>query len=249
MINNNNEKNNKQELDVIEDAEIEEMMKAGLHFGHQKNKKHPKMEQYIYGVRNGVSVIDVSKTRIKLNEALDFIYKSALNGKSVLLVGTKVQVKNLTKETAEECEIPYINERWLGGTITNFEIIKKRVDHLKNLEKRKEDGDLEKYTKKERIKIDREIDSLRVKFHGLKSLSKIPDIIFVLDVTHDDLAIKEAQVKKIKTVGIVDSSGNPDIIDYPIPANDDALSSVKYILDKFKEVIIKASKEKENKKI
>jgi len=238
---------NKDKAELKEDAEIEEMMKAGLHFGHKKTKRHPKMEPYIYGVRNGVSVIDVSKTKQKLQEALDFIFGSISQGKVLLLVGTKVQVKGIVKEIGEECEIPYINERWLGGTITNFDIIKKRIDHLKDLEKKKEEGDLEKYTKKERIKIDREIKSLKIKFEGLKPLSKIPDIIFVLDTVHDDLAVKEARDKKIKIIGIVDTNANPEIIDYPIPANDDAFSSVKYILEKLKETVLKSKAEFQKK--
>ncbi len=234
------EENKEKELSTKENSELEEMMKAGLHFGHKKTKKNPKMEPYIYGVRNGVNIIDISKTREKLKEALDFLFESISTKKTVLLVGTKVQYKELIKEVGEGCQIPYVNERWLGGMITNFEIIKKRIDHLKDLEKKKEEGDLEKYTKKERIKIDREIKSLKLKFEGLKSLSKAPDIIFVIDTVHDNLAIKEAKVKNVKTVGIVDTNGNPEIIDYPIPANDDALSSVSYILEKFKNTVLEA---------
>ncbi len=240
-------KNKEKETITKEDSELEEMMKAGLHFGHKKTKKNPKMEQYIFGVRNGINIIDVSKTRQKLNEALDFLSKSISDKKEVLLVGTKVQYRDLIKEIAEECQLPYVNERWLGGMITNFEIIKKRVDHLKDLEEKKQEGDLEKYTKKERIKIDREIESLKLKFEGIKSLSKIPSVIFVIDVVHDDLAVKEARSKNVKIAGIVDSDGNPEIIDYPIPANDDALSSVRYILEKFKETILGKQKESQKK--
>ena len=243
MINDDN----KEEMELKEDLEIEKMMEAGLHFGHKKTKRHPKMEPFIYGVRNGVSVIDVSKTKQMLKEALDFLFDSISQGKTLLLVGTKVQIKGTVKETGEECEIPYINERWLGGTITNFDIIKKRIDYLKELEKKKEEGDLEKYTKKERIKIDREIKALKIKFEGLKGLSRVPDIIFILDTVHDDLAVKEARDKKIKIIGIVDTNADPDIIDYPIPANDDALSSVKYILEKFKTTILEAKKNEQKK--
>ncbi len=235
--------NEKEKTIPKEDREMEEMANAGLHFGHKKNKKNPKMEPYIYGIRNGISIIDLSRTKEKLDEALNFISNAVSQKKTILLIGTKVQYKDLTKEIAQECNIPYVNSRWLGGTITNFENIKKRVDYLKDLEKKKEEGDLEKYTKKERIKIDREIGSLKNKFEGLKSLSKKPDIIFVLDVVHDNLAIKEARSKDIKIIGIADTNANPDIIDYLIPANDDAFSSVKYILDRVKKTINESRKD------
>ncbi len=235
------------EVLVEEDPQLEELIKAGLHFGHKTNQKNPKMEPYLFGVRNGVNIIDIRKTKEMLDQALKFLSNALSENKTILLVGTKVQLRDLVRNFAQECEIPYINERWLGGTITNFDIIKKRVDHLKDLEKKKEEGDLEKYTKKERVVFDREIKTLKTKFDGLKLLSKIPDIVFVLDVTHDDLAVKEAKMKKIKVIAICDSSANPELVDYPIPANDDALSSVKYILDKFKEVILKAKTESQKK--
>jgi small subunit ribosomal protein S2 len=240
MLNDKEEKN-----DLVQSPELEELIKSGLHFGHKTNKKHPKMEPYIFGVRNGVSVIDVSKTKECLDKAMAFLAEAVSQEKTVLLVGTKVQLKNLVKTVAQESEIPYINERWLGGTITNFEVIKKRVDYLKDLEKKRDEGDLEKYTKKEKLDIMREIDSLKVKFEGLKSLTKIPDIIFVLDMVHDDLAVKEARAKKVKIIAIADTNANPDLADYPIPANDDALPSVKYILARFQKVISE-SKEKKN---
>ncbi len=229
------------EIQTAEDEKVlEEMVKAGLHFGHKKNKKNPKMEPYLFGVRNGVNVIDLYKTKEMLDKALDFLSKSVSQNKTVLLVGTKVQLKALVKEIAEECQIPYVNERWLGGTITNFDIIKKRVDHLKDLEKKREEGELEKYTKKERLDIDREIEALKIKFDGLKSLAKKPDIVIVLDMIYNDLAIKEAKDRGVKVIAIADTNANPEVVDYPIPANYDALPSVKYILERIKEVIEKA---------
>jgi len=232
---------NKEEIKT-EDPELEVMMQAGLHFGHKTNKKHPKMEPYIFGVRNGVSVIDVSKTKENLEKALEFLAKSVSEGKTILFVGTKVQVKDLVKEVAQECDMPYINERWIGGTITNFETIKKRVDYLKDLEKKKLEGDLEKYTKKERSNFNKEIESLKTKFEGLKPLTKIPDIVFVVDTVHDDLAVKESRKKQVKVVAIVDTNSDPSLVDYLIPANDDALTSVKYIMDKIKNKIVEAKK-------
>lgn len=241
MIVLDKEENN--DISAAEEGEMEELVKAGLHFGHKTTKRNPKMDPYLFGIRNGVSIIDVSKTKEKLDQALKFLAESVLNKKTILLVGTKVQLKESVKNFGEECEIPYINERWLGGTITNFEVMKKRIDHLIDLEKKKEEGELEKYTKKERIEIDKEIRSLKVKFEGLKRLFKVPDIIFVLNMTHDDLAVKEARMKNVKVVAIADTDANPELADYPIPANDDALSSVKYILEKVKETIQKAKSE------
>jgi small subunit ribosomal protein S2 len=222
---------------------IDEMMKAGLHFGHRTSRVHPKMEPYLQGVRNTVHIINLEKTKEKLAEALKFIQELISEGKVLLLVGTKVQVKNLVKETAIECGLPYVSERWLGGTFTNFGIIKKRIEYFKNLEKQKESGELEKYTKKERAKINQELEKLEAKFGGIKNLEKLPDAIFVLDMKKDYLATKEARKMGVKVIGISDTNVDPTLADFPIPANDDAISSVKYILDKVKEVILKVKSE------
>lgn len=234
-------------LEVQKDAtESEKMIAAGVHFGHKTNKKHPKMDPYIYGVRNGVNIIDLEKTEKKLVEAMDYLEQLISKGGTLLVVGTKVQLVNLSKEFASECEFPYILERWLGGIITNFNVIKKRVDHLKDLENKKAEGELDKYTKKERLEIDREIESLKKKFEGLKPLSKLPDAIFVLDMEKDMMAIKEAKKEGVVVVGIADTNANPEIADYPIPANDDAISSVSYILNRIKERLVACRKSKQS---
>ena len=150
----------------------------------------------------------------------------------------------MVKKTAEDCALPYVIERWLGGTLTNFGIIKKRIEYFKDLERKKEAGELEKYTKKEQIEFEREIKNLEIKFGGIKNLEKLPDVIFVLDMKKEALAIKEAQMKEIKIIGIADTNVDPTLADYPIPANDDAILSVKYILEKVKEVILKAKPKK-----
>ena len=222
----------------------EEMTQAGLHFGHRTSKIHPKMGPYLFGVKNTVHIIDLEKTKEKFIEALKFIQQLISEGKILLLVGTKIQVKNLVKETAEECHLPYINERWLGGTFTNFEVIKKRIDYFKDLEREKREGELEKYTKKERIKIDQKLRGLKTKFEGIKNLERLPDAIFVLDMKKDALAVKEAEMKGVKIIGVCDSNADPTLADYPIPANDDAIPSVKYILDKVKETVLKTKPKK-----
>ncbi len=217
----------------------EEMVQVGLHFGHRSFRVHPKMKPYLYGVRNGVHIIDLEKTTEKLKEALKFIQELISEGKVLLLIGTKIQIKDLVKTVAKDCSLPYVSERWLGGTFTNFEIIKKRIEYFKDLERKRKEGELEKYTKKERAKIDRELRNLQIKFGGIKNLTQLPDAIFVLDMKEDALAVKEARMKGIKVIAIADTNVDPTLADYPIPANDDALSSVRYILEKVKEAILK----------
>lgn len=226
---------------------LEDMLKAGVHFGHRVSSVYPKMKPYIYGVRNNIHIINLEESAKKFNEALQYIEKLVSKGGNLLVVGTKIQIKDLSKSFAEECGLSYVSERWIGGTFTNFGTIKKRVEYFKELEKEKKEGGLEKYKKKERIKIEKEFEKLKAKFTGIKNLEKLPDAIFVLDVKKDVLAVREALAKGIKVVGIVDTNVDPSLIDYPIPANDDAVSSIKYILEKTKEVVLK-SKPKEDVK-
>jgi len=227
---------------------VEEMAQAGLHLGHRTSKIHPKMKEYIIGERNGVHMIDLEKTAVKLKEALNFVAKIVSEGKVLLLVGTKPQIKNIAKQIAIDCEIPYITERWLGGTFTNFATLKNRVNYFKDLEKKKESGELMKYTKKERADFDKEIKKLEIKFGGVKNVEKIPDAIFVLDMRKDDLAVKEARKKNVTVIGIADTNIDPTIADLAIPANDDAISAVKYILEKLKETILKSKIKNQNVK-
>jgi small subunit ribosomal protein S2 len=218
----------------------EEMAQAGLHFGHKTSKINPKMTPYLAGIRNSINIIDLEKTAEKMKEALDFIQEIVSEGKILLLVGTKVQVKELLKNTAEECGLPYVSERWLGGTFTNFETIKKRIEYFKDLESKRKSGELEKYTKKEKAIFDREIKGLQMRFGGIKSLNRVPEAIFVSDMKKDILAIREAKAKGVKVIGIADTNVDPNLADYPIPANDDAITSLRYILGKLKEAILNA---------
>lgn len=222
------------------DFDLEEMAKVGLHFGHKTSRIHPKMKPFLAGMRNGIHLIDLEKTVEKLKDALAFISKLVSEGKNLLLVGTKIQAKEIIRKTAEECDLSYVNARWLGGTFTNFESVKKRVDYFKDLERKKTEGELEKYTKKERAEFDKKIKELAGKFGGVKNMEKLPDAIFVVDMKKDILAIKEAKIKKIPIVAIADTSIDPSLADYPIPANDDAISSISYILEKVKEAVLKA---------
>jgi len=223
--------------------DVAEMARAGLCFGHRSSQVHPKMKPYLQGVKNTIHIIDLEKTIEKFTEALKFIPELISEGRIILLVGTKIQIKDLVENIAKLCGLPYVTQRWLGGTFTNFEIIKKRVQHLKELEEKKEKGELEKYTKKEKIKINHELQKLKIKFEGIKNLNCLPDAVFVCDMKKDYLAVKEARGRGIKVIGIADTNVNPNLADYPIPASDDAISSVKYILEKVKEVILKAKSE------
>jgi small subunit ribosomal protein S2 len=234
-----NDKKEDMEKEIPFNLNIEEMAKVGLHFGHKTSKVHPKMFPFIFGVRNNIHIIDLEKTKEKFEEALKFIQNLVLQNKVILFVGTKPQIKDLVKEIATELGFPYVNERWLGGTFTNFEVIKKRAEYLKDLEKKKAEGFFEKYTKKERAEIEEKIEKLQKKFGGIKNLEKLPDAIFVCDMVKDKLAVKEAREKGVKIIAISDTNADPTLADYPIPANDDAISSVKYILEKVKEVILK----------
>ena len=221
-----------------------EMMKAGVHLGHRVSKLHPKMKGYIFGVRNTTHIIDLEKTIVEFEKALNFIKELVEKQETILLVGTKTPLRKLTKEIANDCDIPYVNERWLGGTFTNFKIILKRIKHFKELEIKKKEGELEKYTKKERNEFDKELAKLELKFGGIKNLEKIPEAVFVCDIKKDILVVKEAIAKDIKVIAITDTNVDPSLIDYPIPANDDAITSVRYILEKLKQVILSSKPNK-----
>jgi small subunit ribosomal protein S2 len=223
---------------------IEEMVQLGVNFGHKVSRLHPKMKPYITGVKNNIHIIDLEKTVKELEKALKFIDKVVSEGKTILFVGTKIQIRSYVKAIADECSFPYVTERWLGGTFTNFETISKRVGYFKDLEAKRASGEFEKYTKKERMKIDKEIKILKTKFEGVRNMTKLPDVVIVFGVDKDIACIREAKIKGIKIIALCDTNINPDIADYPIPANDDALSSVQYILEKIKETILNSKQVK-----
>jgi len=227
------------------DPKLQEMMEAGLHFGHNKSRTHPKMRQYVNGIRNMVHLIDVKQTKEKLEEALSFAEELAKDKKTLLFIGTKVQIKTPVRETAQACGFPYIVDRWIGGLFTNFEIVSKRIELLKELEEKEQSGELKKYTKKERLMMSRQKEDLEKKFGGVKKLEKLPDAIFICDLDENQMALREAQQKGIPVIAITDTNTDPSQVEYPIPANDDAVSSVHYILDKFKDILagVKPAKE------
>lgn len=219
---------------------VEEMQTAGLHFGHNISRLHPKMKPFVSGIKNNVHIFDLEKTAKEFEKALKFISTMVADGKTILFVGTKIQIREFVKNAAAESGMPYVTERWLGGTITNFETISKRVQYYKDLENKKLTGGLEKYTKKERLMFDKELEKLKTKFEGIKHMVKLPDAVFILDVRKDITVAREAKRKGITVVGVTDTNIDPTWADYAIPANDDAISSIRYILEKVQETILSA---------
>ncbi len=221
---------------------LEDLLNSGAHFGHQTKRWNPKMGEYLYGSDNGVHIFDLTKTKPLLEEALEFVSKAVKEGKTILLLGTKKQIKEKVAEIGEELGIPYVNERWLGGTISNFPQMQKSLKKMEEMTANVESGFYKKYTKKERLLIDREITRLERFFGGIKNLTGVPDVLFVIDTKREAGAVHEANTKKVPVVGIVDSNSDPDLVDYPIPMNDDASKALEYILDLFKETVGGAKK-------
>lgn len=216
---------------------LEEMLKAGIHFGHQKARWHPKMEPFIFTSKNGINIIDLEKTAEKLKQAVDFVKKLAPEGKTVLFIGTKRQAQEIIKKYAEESGMPYVINRWLGGTFTNFTVIHKVINKFKELKEQKKKGELEKYTKRERMLLDEEIMRLDKLVGGIESLRKLPEAIYVVDVKQERTALREAKRMKIPIVAMIDTNSNPEGIKYPIPANDDATKSIEFVTAKIAEAV------------
>ncbi len=220
-----------------------EMLKAGVHFGHKKAKKHPKMEQYIYTIRNGINIIDLGATKSKLEEALKGVKEISSDGGTILFVGTKKQAKKIIEEAAKKCDMPFVTERWLGGIFTNFDKIATSINRLEKMIEQKESGELEKkYNKKERLEINREIKRLERKFGGIRKMKKLPEAVFVIDIKEDKTAVLESITKKIPIIALVDTNVDPSVIDYPIPSNDDAVGAIKLIADAVTEAIVNNKK-------
>lgn len=205
---------------------LEDLLKAGVHFGHLTRRWNPKMEKYIFMQRNDIHIIDLKETMAGLQRAYDAVKEIAAAGEQILFAGTKPQAKEIIQAEAIRCGMPYIAERWLGGTLTNFSTIKKSIRHLENLEKMVLDGTAESLTKKERLYINREIQKMKLVFSGIQELRKIPAAVFLVDTRLQDIAVKEAKKLDIPIIAIVDSNSDPELIDYPIPGNDDSTKSI-----------------------
>lgn len=215
---------------------IEEMFQAGTHYGYNKSRRHPSTSSYIYSTKNNVDIINIEKTLESFNKAQQIISEYAKNNKVILFVGTKAEAKKYITETALSLNLPYIEERWVGGVLTNFSEIKKRVQKLIDLKDEKEKGQFEKYTKKEKLLIEREIDKMTKNFQGLIGMNKTPDLIFVVDPKKEHIAVTEAQKMNIPVMALANTDCNIDLINYPIVANDASTSSIKYFLEIIKKI-------------
>ena len=222
---------------------MKELLEAGVHFGHQVRRWNPKMKEYIFGERNGIYIIDLQKTQRMFREAIAFVTGQIAEdkGRTVLFVGTKRQAQDAIREEAEKCGQYYVNQRWLGGLLTNFQTVQKSIKRLKDLEAMQTDGRYEKLTKKERIKLDRERESLNKNLSGIKSMSRLPDVVFIIDVKKEEIAVAEANRLGIPIVAVVDTNCSPDGIDYVIPGNDDALRAVRLFASRISDAIVEGN--------
>ncbi len=221
----------------MSDISLKEMVKHAVHFGHPTAKWNPKMKPYLYGKRNGIHIFDLRKTAENLMVALDFVANAARANKRILFVGTKPQCHGLLDELHKTTHMPVVTDKWIPGLLTNYKTIKKRIDYFKKLKEDDKTGGLEKFTKKEQVKLRKKIQDLSASLSGVEDMQDLPDALFVVDIVRDNLAVREARRMKIPVVGIVDSNADPDLVDYVIPANDDAIKSLEYIFGFVKEAL------------
>ncbi len=217
---------------------MKQLLEAGVHFGHQTRRWNPKMAKFIFTERNGIYIIDLQKTVKKMDEAYNFVRDLAAEGGTVLFVGTKKQAQESIKDEAERCNMFFVNERWLGGMLTNFQTIEKRVKRLKTLEKQAEDGTFDLLPKKEVILLKHEMEKLQKYLGGIKDMKNLPSALFIIDPKKEEIAVAEARKLHIPIIATVDTNCDPDVIDYPIPANDDAIRAVKLLTGKVADAIL-----------
>ncbi len=217
------------------EVDVKKLLESGAHFGHKTSRWHPKMAPFIHSKKNGIHIIDLTKTAVALEEACEFVAQTVAAGKQVLLVGTKRQSQAIVKQLAEETKMPYVTERWMGGILTNWNTIGGRVKHLKELESKMTTGELtNKYNKLEVQRFQEEIDNMNTFYGGIKEMNSKPGAVIVFDIVNDNLAVKEAVKLNIPVVGVADTNSNPSLVKYPIPANDDAIKAIQLIADYIK---------------
>ncbi|RDW17811.1 30S ribosomal protein S2 [Oceanobacillus chungangensis] len=224
---------------------MKQLLEAGVHFGHQTRRWNPKMKKYIFTERNGIYIIDLQKTVKKVDEAYNFVKEIASNGGTILFVGTKKQAQDSVRDEAIRSGMYFVNQRWLGGTLTNFQTIRKRINRLKDIERMEEDGTFDVLPKKEVVNLLKEKDRLVKFLGGIKEMKKLPDALFIVDPRKERIAIAEAHKLNIPIIGIVDTNCDPDEIDYVIPANDDAIRAVKLLTSKMADAILEVKQEEE----
>jgi small subunit ribosomal protein S2 len=228
---------------------MKELLEAGVHFGHQTKRWNPKMKEYIFGQRNGIYIIDLQKTIKIFKEALQFIRKTASEGGNVLMVGTKKQAQDIIRDYAQKCESCYVNQRWLGGLLTNFDVIRGSVEKLIEYDEMRDDGRWDLLTKKEQSKLDKVYRKLSKNLGGIRSMIELPGVLFIIDSTKEEIAILEAMKLNIPVVAVVDTNGDPENIDYPIPGNDDAVRAIELFASKVSEAIVEGKKERIEKEL
>ncbi|MHB1319843.1 MAG: 30S ribosomal protein S2 [Anaerolineae bacterium] len=217
---------------------MKQLLETGVHFGHRTRRWNPKMAPYIYTERNGVHIIDLQQTVRALEKAYALVRDVVARGDKVLFVGTKRQAQESIRLEATRCTMPYINQRWLGGTLTNWQTIKDRIDHLKDLEARRDAGQFALLTKREGLTYDREIEKLNIRLGGIKDMERLPGAIFVIDVDNETTAVREADRLGIPIVAVLDTNSNPDLVDYVIPANDDAIRAIRLLTSKIADAVL-----------
>ncbi|MFW6409691.1 MAG: 30S ribosomal protein S2 [Halanaerobiales bacterium] len=217
---------------------MKQLLESGVHFGHQTRRWNPKMEEYIFTERNGIYIIDLQQTVKLMDKAYDYVKEMAAQNKKILFVGTKRQAQETIKKEAERCGMPYVNQRWLGGMLTNYQTIKKRIDRLEELEKMEEEGVFEVLPKKEVIELNREHEKLQKFLGGIRHMNGLPDVVYITDSRKESIAVSEARKLNIPLVSIVDTNCDPDLIDYIIPGNDDAIRAVKLISSRIADAVL-----------
>lgn len=225
------------------DISLKTMAEHAVHFGHPTHKWNPKMKPYLYGKRHGIHIFDLKQTAKSLVEALEFLANAKRANKTILFVGTKQQSHLLLQDLHQATKMPIVTDKWIPGLLTNFKTIKKRIDYFKDLKDQDRKGGFDKYTKKEQGKLRKKIQDLSASLSGVENMEELPDVLFVADMVRDNIAVREARRLNIPVVAIVDSNGDPDLVDYPIPANDDAIKSLEYVFSLIKEALT-AKKEK-----
>jgi small subunit ribosomal protein S2 len=223
------------------------LLEAGVHFGHQTRKWNPKMKPYLFGARNGIHIVDLQTTARLLKEAYGFIVKAVSDGGSVLFVGTKKQAQDSIVEEAQRCGMFHVCNRWLGGTLTNFQTIRKSIDRLKELEEMKRDGSFNRYTKKEIMRMEKELIKLERSLGGIKNMDELPSALFIVDIRKEKIAVNEGRKLGIPIVAVVDSNGDPEHIDYVIPGNDDAIRSIKLLTSTIADACIEGHRQREER--
>jgi small subunit ribosomal protein S2 len=217
---------------------MKELLEAGVHFGHQTRRWNPKMKEYIFGERNGIHIVDLQKTLKLFREAARYVEEQSAAGKTVLFVGTKRQAQEAIKEEAERCGMFYVNHRWLGGTLTNWTTLQKSIKRLKELKAMTEDGRMAQLSKKEAARLDREMKHLQQNLAGVENMTSLPDVMFVIDSNKEEIAVREARRMGIPVVAIVDTNSDPDLVDWVIPGNDDALRAIRLFTSKIADAVI-----------